>query len=91
MYSKLVEDIAAASAGELNSRLRQVDERRRSLAAEEGLLLAEVERRELHAVDGHAFIWGKLRAELSWSNGGSAMRDHDGRRSRPQPGGQDRV
>ncbi|MEO6651064.1 MAG: DUF222 domain-containing protein [Ilumatobacteraceae bacterium] len=69
MDSKLVDNIAGAGDGELDSRLRQCEERRRALAAQEALLLAEIDRRKLYAIDGHATMWGKLRAELSWSNG----------------------
>lgn len=51
------------------ARLRSVEQRRRELEAEQAAVLAEVERRRLHANDAHATMWGLLRSSLGWSTG----------------------
>ena len=52
----------------LLARMRNVEGRRRELEAEQAVVLAELDRRRLFQADGHASMWGLLRASLGWSN-----------------------
>ena len=60
--------VVAAPDHELDWQLRELEARRRAMAAQEAVLLAEAERRKLFRNDSHASIWGMLRADLEWSD-----------------------
>jgi len=69
MFADVVAAVEGATDVDLMERLREVEARRRTDAAEEALLLAELERRKVFAHDGHATMWGLLRAMVGWSDG----------------------
>lgn len=48
--------------------LRGLESRRRELEAETAEALAELDRRKANRVDGHASMWGLLRATVGWSD-----------------------
>ena len=65
----LVAEVRGLSDLELDARRRSIERRRRELEAEQAVVLAESDQRNRYAVDGHATMWGLLRAELGWSSG----------------------
>jgi hypothetical protein len=69
MYSVLVSEVSDLDNRALIVRLRDVEQRRCELEAEQSLVLAEADSRQVYSDDGHASMWGQLRASLGWSNG----------------------
>ena len=68
-FVELVTEVEGLSDDALDARRRSIERRRRELEAEQAVVLAESDQRNRYAVDGHATMWGLLRAELGWSNG----------------------
>ncbi|MEO6571878.1 MAG: DUF222 domain-containing protein, partial [Ilumatobacteraceae bacterium] len=68
MFADVVAEVEAADDAVLLARLRSLEARRRSDAAAEAVVLAELERRRVFAVDGHATMWGLLRSTVGWSD-----------------------
>jgi hypothetical protein len=68
-FAELVAEVKGLSNDALDDRRRSIERRQRELDAERAAVLAESDERKRHAVDGHATIWGLLRAELGWSDG----------------------
>lgn len=68
MFSEVVDAVEGATDAGLLDRLGELECRRRVLAAEEAVVLAELERRKVFARDGHASMWGLLRAMVGWSD-----------------------
>lgn len=64
----VVDRVEAADDAELLDRLRDLEKQRRTHAAEEAVVLAELERRKVFTVDGHASMWGLLRSMVGWSD-----------------------
>lgn len=69
MFSEVVERNGQRGDGALVQRLRELEADRRRVEAETAVVLAELDERKLYRVDGHATMWGLLRAELHWSDG----------------------
>lgn len=65
-------EVAGAMGGldhpALLARLRELEGRRRELEAETAVVLAELDDRQAHRVDGHASMWGLLRVVCGWSD-----------------------
>lgn len=68
-YAAFVAGVAVTNDDALIDRLAELEDRKRRLEAERAAVLAEVERRKIYRVDGHASMWGLLRASLHWSSG----------------------
>ncbi len=68
MFTDVVVGVEGVTDADLLAELREVEVRRRADAAREAVLLAELERRKVHAHDGHASMWGLLRSMVGWSD-----------------------
>jgi hypothetical protein len=68
MFSDVVAEVEGATDADLLAELREVEARRRTDAARESALLAELEARKVFAHDGHATMWGLLRSTVGWSD-----------------------
>ena len=68
MFADIVAEVEGATDAGLLDRLREVEARRRTHAADEAVVLAELERRKVFAHDGHATMWGLLRSMVGWSD-----------------------
>ena len=68
MFADLVTEVAGMDDDALLTRLAFSEDQRRRQAAEDAVLLAEIERRRLYRQDGHASAWGLLRGSFGWSN-----------------------
>jgi hypothetical protein len=68
MFAELAARVAVADDVALVQQLQELEERRRAIEAETAAVLAELERRRVHRVDGHATMWGLLRSSVGWSD-----------------------
>ena len=68
MVGGLVGAAQALDDDALTMRLRELEDDRRRLEAETAVLLAELDARRCYRVDGHASMWGMLRASVRWSD-----------------------
>jgi hypothetical protein len=68
MFSQVAAVVASMDDVALRVRLRELEGAERELQAERAVVLAELDERNVYRTDGHATMWGLLRAELHWSD-----------------------
>jgi hypothetical protein len=68
MFSEVCESMSSYDDAGLRMRLRELEGQMRETQAEMAVVLAELDGRKAYADDGHATMWGLLRAELHWSD-----------------------
>lgn len=68
-FGDLTADIEALADDALTERFRVLELEQRRLAAEMAAVVAEGQRRNVHAIDGHHSLAGWLRANANWSGG----------------------
>lgn len=67
MYDDVVEWVAEADTDALLSRFAEMEERKRAVAAEQALIVHELEQRKVHRPE-HATMYGVLRSRVGWSD-----------------------
>lgn len=67
MYGDVVEWVAGADTDALLSRFAEIEERKRAVAAEQAVIVNELERRKVHRPE-HATMYGVLRSRVGWSD-----------------------
>jgi hypothetical protein len=66
-FGELREEVSALDVNARLQRLRDNEARRRALEADDALVLASLKRDKAYQADGHATMFGLLRATLGWS------------------------
>jgi len=67
-FEELQAEIASLDVAARIQRLKENEARRRSLEADDALVLASLEDDNAYAPDGHASMYGMLRSKLGWSD-----------------------
>jgi hypothetical protein len=68
MFADVVVEVDGLDDAGWLAGLKQIEGEQRQLDARRAALLAVGERRKAYRRDGHASMWGLLRASLGWSN-----------------------
>jgi hypothetical protein len=68
MFSEVSAVVASMDDLALRVRLRELEGAQRELQSEMAAVLAELDERKVYRADGHATMWGLLRADLHWSD-----------------------
>ena len=68
VFGEVIERVGEAGDQELLAELADIEDRRRTDAAREAALLAELESRKVYRADDHATMYGLLRSRLHWSD-----------------------
>ena len=67
VFGSWLDEARGSTGAAVVEELRALDAEHRRIEARRGLLVREVERRDVHRADGHLSVSGWLRATMSWS------------------------